>query len=127
MYSTAFGFGGELKEYGTALDPRQLLAGDPVPFGLAPKVTNERSLDAAVKYASDFMNKAVKPVMVGGVKMRWPGKAQDAFIHLSEAGDCISLRYTPATKVLTARPAKRQHTDALSPPPPLPLYNNAIF
>ncbi|DBA80991.1 TPA: Pyruvate decarboxylase 3 [Trebouxia sp. C0005] len=61
-------------------------AGDPVPFGLAPKVTNERSLDAAVKYASEFMNKAVKPVMVGGVKMRWPGKAQDAFIHLSEAG-----------------------------------------
>jgi len=55
---------------------------------LAPKVTNERSLDAAVKYASDFMNKAVKPVMVGGVKMRWPGKAQDAFIHLSEAGNC---------------------------------------
>lgn len=47
------------------------------------------------------MNKAVKPVMVGGVKMRWPGKAQDAFIHLSEAGDCSGS--------------------------PLPLYNNAIF
>lgn len=95
------GFGSKLKEYGTALNPRQLLTGDPVPFGLAPKVTNERSLDAAVKYASDFMNKAVKPVMVGGVKMRWPGKAQDAFIHLSEAGNCSGS--------------------------PLPLYNNALI
>lgn len=63
-----------------------LLAGDPVPFALTPKVTNERSLEAAVKYASEFLNKAVKPVMVGGVKMRWPGKAQDAFLKLSEAG-----------------------------------------
>lgn len=64
-----------------------LLTGDPVPFALTPKVTNERSLDAAVKYASEFLNKAVKPVLVGGVKMRWPGKAQDAFLKLSEAGE----------------------------------------
>ena len=66
-------------------------AGDPVPFALTPKVTNERSLEAAVKYASDFLNKAVKPVLVGGVKMRWPGKAQNAFIDLSEAGVPSSL------------------------------------
>lgn len=52
-------------------------------------MTNERSLDAAVKYASDFLNKAVKPVLVGGVKMRWPGKAQDAFLKLSEAGESL--------------------------------------
>lgn len=57
-----------------------------MPFALTPKVTNERSLEAAVKYASEFLNKAVKPVLVGGVKMRWPGKAQDAFLKLSEAG-----------------------------------------
>ena len=63
-----------------------LLTGDPGPFALTPQVTNERSLEAAVKYASDFLNKAVKPVLVGGVKMRWPGKAQDAFLTLSEAG-----------------------------------------
>ena len=91
MLFAACGFGSKWKEYGTALNPGQLLAGDPVPFGLAPKVTHERSLDAAVKYASEFMNKAVKPVMVGGVKMRWPGKAQDAFIRLSEAGNCSGL------------------------------------
>ena len=64
-----------------------LLTGDPVPFALTPKVTNERSLYAAVKYASVFLIKAVKPVLVGGVKMRWPGKAQDAFLKLSEAGE----------------------------------------
>ena len=57
-----------------------------MPFALTPKVTNERSLEAAVKYAADFLNKAVKPVLVGGVKMRWPGKAQKAFMNLSEAG-----------------------------------------
>ena len=57
-----------------------------MPFALTPKVTNERSLEAAVKYAADFLNKAVKPVLVGGVKMRWPGKAQKAFMDLSEAG-----------------------------------------
>lgn len=65
--------------------------GDLVPFALTPKVTNERSLDAAVKYASEFLNKAVKPVLVGGVKMRWPGKAQDAFLKLSEAGKASSV------------------------------------
>ena len=69
---------------------RCLLTGDPVPFALTPKVTNERSLEAAVKYASDFLNKAAKPVLVGGVKMRWPGKAQDAFLKLSEAGEPLT-------------------------------------
>ena len=68
------------------IPPSVVPAGDPVPFALTPKVTNERSLDAAVKYASEFLNKAVKPVLVGGVKMRWPAKAQDAFLKLSEAG-----------------------------------------
>lgn len=63
-----------------------LLVGDPVPFALPPRATNERSLDAAVKAAAEVLNKAVKPVLVGGVKMRWPGKAQDAFINLAEAG-----------------------------------------
>ena len=58
-----------------------------MPFALTPKVTNERSLEAAVKYAAEFLNKAVKPVMVGGVKMRWPGKAQEPFLKLSEAGE----------------------------------------
>lgn len=63
-----------------------LLAGDPVPFALSPRATNERSLDAAVKAAAEVLNKAVKPVLVGGVKMRWPGKAQDAFLNLAESG-----------------------------------------
>lgn len=61
-------------------------AGDPVPFALSPRTTNERSLDAAVKAAAEVLNKAVKPVLVGGVKMRWPGKAQQAFLKLADAG-----------------------------------------
>ena len=73
-----------------SLRMQPLLAGDPVPFALTPKMTNERSLEAAVKYASEFLNKAVKPVLVGGVKMRWPGKAQDAFLKLSEAGRAVA-------------------------------------
>lgn len=57
-----------------------------MPFALSPRSTNERSLDAAVKAAAEVLNKAVKPVLVGGVKMRWPGKAQHAFLNLAEAG-----------------------------------------
>ena len=72
-----------------------------MPFALTPKVTNERSLDAAVKYASEFLNKAVKPVLVGGVKMRWPGKAQDAFLKLSEAGELLR-HHVSLFKTLTA-------------------------
>lgn len=49
-------------------------------------MTNPRSLEAAVKAAAEVLNKAVKPVLVGGVKIRWPGKAQDAFLNLAEAG-----------------------------------------
>lgn len=76
-----------------------LPAGDPVPFALTPKVTNERSLEAAVKYASEFLNKAVKPVLVGGVKMRWPGKAQDAFLELSEAGELVGTSSLSSAEV----------------------------
>lgn len=64
----------------------QFHVGDPVPFALSPRATNERSLDAAVKAAAEVLNKAVKPVLVGGVQMRWPGKAQDAFLNLANAG-----------------------------------------
>lgn len=73
-----------------------------MPFALTPKVSNERSLDAAVKYASEFLNKAVKPVLVGGVKMRWPGKAQDAFLELSEAGE-------PGTIIPSSRTLRSRH------------------
>ena len=43
-----------------------------------------RSLEAAVKAAAKFLNNAVKPVLVGGVKLK-PWGAQDAFLELADA------------------------------------------
>ena len=40
---------------------------------------------AAVKAAAKFLNNAVKPVLVGGVKLRTWG-AQEAFMELADAG-----------------------------------------
>src|SRR5262245_16322873 len=41
-------------------------------------------LEAAVEATADFLNKAVKPVLVGGPKLR-VAKACDAFVELAEA------------------------------------------
>ena len=41
-------------------------------------------LEAAVEATLEFLNKAVKPVMVGGVKLR-VAKASDAFVDLADA------------------------------------------
>ncbi|CAN6482732.1 unnamed protein product [Victoria cruziana] len=57
---------------------------EPVPFFLAPKQSNPEGLQAAVDAAAEFLNKAVKPVMVGGPKLR-VAKAQDAFVELADA------------------------------------------
>jgi len=43
-----------------------------------------RSLEAAVKEAAKFLNNAVKPVLVGGVKLR-PWAAENAFLELADA------------------------------------------
>ncbi|KAH0859535.1 hypothetical protein HID58_087796 [Brassica napus] len=50
--------------------PMPTFSRHPVPFSLAPKVSNQMGLDAAVEAAAEFLNKAVKPVLVGGPKMR---------------------------------------------------------
>ncbi|KAL2494906.1 Pyruvate decarboxylase 1 [Forsythia ovata] len=41
-------------------------AREPVPFYLAPKVSNQLGLEAAVEAAAEFLNKAVKPEMLSG-------------------------------------------------------------
>ena len=43
-----------------------------------------RSLEAAVDAAAKFLNKAVKPVLVGGVKLR-PLRAEKEFVELADA------------------------------------------
>jgi pyruvate decarboxylase len=56
----------------------------PVPYALSRKTSNPESLAAAVAAAAEVLNKAVKPVLVGGVKLRSPAN-QKAFAELAGA------------------------------------------
>ncbi|GAB4857352.1 Pyruvate decarboxylase 3 [Ancistrocladus abbreviatus] len=47
-------------------------------------ISNKLGLEAAVEAAAAFLNKAVKPVMVGGPKLR-AAKACNAFVELADA------------------------------------------
>ncbi|XP_022926871.1 pyruvate decarboxylase 1-like [Cucurbita moschata] len=64
--------------------PHPTFTADPVPFFLAPKVSNQWGLEAAVEATANFLNNAVKPVIVGGPKLR-VAKAQRAFVELADA------------------------------------------
>ncbi|XP_030480384.1 pyruvate decarboxylase 1 [Cannabis sativa] len=64
--------------------PHPTFGRDPVPFFLAPKVSNQLGLEAAVDAAVAFLHKAVKAVLVGGPKLR-VAKAQQAFVELVDA------------------------------------------
>ncbi|GAB4831382.1 Pyruvate decarboxylase 1 [Ancistrocladus abbreviatus] len=57
---------------------------DPVPFFIPSNVSNQLGLEAAVEVAAAFLNNAVKPVLVGGPKLR-VAKAQKAFVELADA------------------------------------------
>ncbi|KAJ0987650.1 hypothetical protein J5N97_006006 [Dioscorea zingiberensis] len=64
--------------------PHPTFSREPVPFFLAPRVSNQMGLEAAVEATAEFLNKAVKPVMVGGPKLR-VAKAKEAFVELADA------------------------------------------
>ncbi|KAK7286922.1 hypothetical protein RJT34_22284 [Clitoria ternatea] len=64
--------------------PHPTFSREPVPFSLSPKLSNQMGLDAAVEAAAEFLNKAVKPVLVGGPKLR-VAKACEAFVELADA------------------------------------------
>ncbi|GAB2298609.1 Pyruvate decarboxylase 1 [Dionaea muscipula] len=64
--------------------PHPTFAKDPVPFYLPPSVSNQRSLEAAVEESLEFLHKAVKPVLIGGPKLR-VSKAQKTFVELADA------------------------------------------
>ncbi|CAL0304419.1 unnamed protein product [Lupinus luteus] len=64
--------------------PHPTFSHEPVPFALNPKSSNQLGLEAAVEAAAKFLNKAVKPVLVGGPKLR-VAKANDAFVGLADA------------------------------------------
>ncbi|RLN34426.1 Thiamine pyrophosphate enzyme, C-terminal TPP-binding [Panicum miliaceum] len=64
--------------------PHPTFKRDPVPYYLAPRLSNKLGLEAALQATVAFLDKAVKPVMVAGPKLR-VAKAGDAFVQLSEA------------------------------------------
>ncbi|KAL7611585.1 hypothetical protein Lser_V15G06374 [Lactuca serriola] len=57
---------------------------EPVPFTLSPKLSNQMGLEVAIEAAAEFLNKAVKPVMVAGPKLR-VAKACDEFVELADS------------------------------------------
>ncbi|KAI4968239.1 hypothetical protein ZWY2020_005351 [Hordeum vulgare] len=57
---------------------------DPVPYCLDPRLSNKMGLEAALEATVEFLNKAVKPVMVAGPKLR-VAKAAAAFAELADA------------------------------------------
>ncbi|XP_077239327.1 pyruvate decarboxylase 2-like [Tasmannia lanceolata] len=64
--------------------PHPTFSREPVPFFLAPRVSNQMGLEAAVEATAEFLNKAVKPVMIAGPKIR-VAKAREAFVELADA------------------------------------------
>ncbi|KAK1396717.1 Pyruvate decarboxylase [Heracleum sosnowskyi] len=63
----------------------------PIPFAIPPRLSNKAALEAAVDAAAAFLNKSVKPVMVGGPKLR-VSKAQNTFMEFADAsGYAISV------------------------------------
>ncbi|XP_010553236.1 PREDICTED: pyruvate decarboxylase 2-like [Tarenaya hassleriana] len=78
--------------------PHPTFSRHPVPFSLTPKVSNQMGLEAAVEAAAEFLNKAVKPVMVGGPNMR-VAKAMEAFVELADASG-YALAVMPSAKGL---------------------------
>ncbi|TQD94259.1 hypothetical protein C1H46_020073 [Malus baccata] len=68
--------------------PHPTFSRDPVPFSLSPRLSNHLGLEAAVEAAAEFLNKAVKPVMVGGPKLR-VAHAGDAFVTVQDVSTMI--------------------------------------
>nr|ALX37952.1 PDC1 [Actinidia deliciosa] len=64
--------------------PHPTFRREPVPFVISPRLSNHMGLEAAVEAAAEFLNKAVKPVMVGGPKLR-VANASEAFVELADA------------------------------------------
>eukprot|EP01018_Ginkgo_biloba_P000836 Gb_33736 [translate_table: standard] len=69
---------------------------EPVPYSISPRLSNPRSLEAAVETVAEFLNAAVKPVLVGGPKLR-VAKAGSAFVELANASG-YALAVMPSAK-----------------------------
>ncbi|KAI8014612.1 Pyruvate decarboxylase 4 [Camellia lanceoleosa] len=78
--------------------PHPTFSREPVPFFLSPRLSNQMGLEAAVEATAELLNKAVKPVMVGGPKLR-VAKACEAFVELADACG-YALAVMPSAKGL---------------------------
>ncbi|XP_072960299.1 pyruvate decarboxylase 2 [Typha angustifolia] len=78
--------------------PHPTFSHDPVPFFLSPRLSNKLGLEAAVEATVEFLNKAVKPVIVGGPKIR-VAKAGKAFVELADASG-YAVAVMPSAKGL---------------------------
>ncbi|KAK1589308.1 hypothetical protein Q3G72_032619 [Acer saccharum] len=64
--------------------PHPTFSREPIPFSLSPRMSNKMGLEAAVEATAALLNKAVKPVLVGGPNLR-VAKACGAFAKLADA------------------------------------------
>ncbi|KAK6788223.1 hypothetical protein RDI58_016748 [Solanum bulbocastanum] len=80
--------------------PHPTFSRDPIPFFLSPRQSSKKGLEAAVDAAVAFLSKAVKPVMIGGPKLR-VAKACDAFAELADSSG-YAMAMMPSAKGLVA-------------------------
>ncbi|XP_010323135.1 pyruvate decarboxylase 2 isoform X2 [Solanum lycopersicum] len=85
--------------------PHPTFSRDPIPFFLSPRLSSKKGLEAAVDAAVAFLSKAVKPVMIGGPKLR-VAKACDAFAELADSSG-YAMAMMPSAKGLV--PEKHPH------------------
>ncbi|KAA0060030.1 pyruvate decarboxylase 2-like [Cucumis melo var. makuwa] len=78
--------------------PHPTFSREPIPFSISPRMSNKAGLEAAVEATVSFLDKAVKPVMVGGPKLR-VAKACDALVELADACG-YALAVMPSAKGL---------------------------
>ena len=78
--------------------PHPSFARPPTPYALTPLQSNQKSLNAAVTAAANFLNSKQKPVLVAGPLLR-TAKAIDAFMHLVETSG-YAFAFQPAAKGL---------------------------
>ncbi|KAI3732747.1 hypothetical protein L1987_63955 [Smallanthus sonchifolius] len=76
--------------------PHPTFSREPIPFSLIHRTSNPAGLEAAVEAAAAFLDKAVKPVLVGGPKLR-VAKATEAFVEFADASG-YALSVMPAGK-----------------------------
>ncbi|XP_015874585.2 pyruvate decarboxylase 2 [Ziziphus jujuba] len=78
--------------------PHPSFSREPIPFALSPRLSNKMGLEAAVETTVAFLSKAVKPVLVGGPKLR-VAKATKAFAELADACG-YAIATMPSAKAL---------------------------